>query len=176
MDVVTALKTLQINTLGPLLLAKHFTPFLPRKSVSLPSSSSSTTESAVPVAAVMSLVAARVGSTSDNKLGGWYSYRASKAGVISLARSLDIHVRQRSGTNAMVVALHPGTVRTGLSKEFWGSTPKEKLFEAEFAAERLCEVVGSLGGLDSSDQGANTIGVDKGRGKCWDWKGEEIVP
>ncbi len=107
-------------------------------------------------------MSARVGSISDNRAGGWYSYRASKAGVNQLAKSLDIHLQNTAGEKAMSVALHPGTVKTGLSEAFWASTPKEKLFSAEFTAERLCSVVEGLGQED--------------RGKCWDWKGEEILP
>lgn len=107
-------------------------------------------------------MAARVGSTRDNNLGGWYSYRASKAAVNSIAKSVDIYLRQRCGDKAMCVSLHPGTVKTGLSQEFWASTPKEKLFTPEFAAERLVEVV-------------TNVGVE-GRGKCWDYQGKEIPP
>lgn len=62
----------------------------------------------------------------------------------------------------MAVALHPGTVKTGLSEEFWGSTKDEKLFSPQFAAERLVEVV-------------KGVGVE-GRGRCWDWEGKEILP
>lgn len=107
-------------------------------------------------------MSARVGSISDNSLGGWYSYRASKAGVNQLAKSLDIYLRNSAGEKAVAVSLHPGTVKTGLSEEFWKSTRPEKLFSAEFAAERLCEVVKNVG--------------TEGRGKCWDWEGKEIPP
>ena len=112
--------------------------------------------------AVLALMSARVGSISDNGLGGWYSYRASKAAVNSIAKSVDIYLRQSCGENAMCVSLHPGTVRTGLSKEFWGSMPKEKLFTPDFAAEKLVQVV-------------KGIKLD-GRGRCWDWEGKEIAP
>lgn len=108
------------------------------------------------------MMSARVGSIKDNNRGGWYSYRASKAAVNQLAKTLDIHLRQNSGDKAMSVALHPGTVKTGLSEEFWASTPKEKLLSPGFAAQRLCEVVKGLG--------------TEGRGKCWDWEGKEIPP
>jgi hypothetical protein len=63
----------------------------------------------------------------------------------------------------MAMAYHPGTVRTDLSRDFWETVPKEKLFEPEFAAEKMVEVVTGKVGLD-------------GRGRCWDWKGEEILP
>lgn len=80
----------------------------------------------------------------------------------SFVKGVDVWLRQRCGEKSVCVGLHPGTVKTGLSEEFWGSTPREKLFEAGWAAERLCEVV----------QG---VGVE-GRGRCWDWRGEEIPP
>jgi hypothetical protein len=62
----------------------------------------------------------------------------------------------------MAMAYHPGTVKTGLSKEFWGGVKEGKLFEPEFAVEKMVEVVRSVG--------------LEGRGRCWDWKGEEILP
>ena len=151
-----ALSTFQINTLGPLLLSKHFLPLLPRKTAKVEAIDG------LPSTAVLALMSARVGSISDNALGGWYSYRASKAAVNSLAKSIDIHLKNRSGNNAMCVSLHPGTVKTDLSQDFWSSTPDEKLFPSEFAAESLCNVVRDVG--------------LKGRGRCWDWKGEEIPP
>jgi NAD(P)-dependent dehydrogenase (short-subunit alcohol dehydrogenase family) len=107
-------------------------------------------------------MSARVGSITDNRLGGWYSYRASKAGVNQLVKTFDNHLRTASGENAMAVALHPGTVKTDLSKDFWGNVKKEKLFEREWVAEQLIDVI-------------NRVGVD-GRGKCWDWDGKEVPP
>lgn len=107
-------------------------------------------------------MSARVGSITDNAAGGWYSYRASKAAVNQLAKTLDVHLRTSAGENAMCVALHPGTVKTGLSEAFWATTPVGKLFSAEFAAEQLCDVVGGLG--------------VRGRGRCWGWDGKEIPP
>ena len=110
----------------------------------------------------MALMSARVGSISDNKLGGWYSYRASKAAVNSIARSIDIFLQQKTRDKAMCIAMHPGTVKTGLSEEFWGNVREDKLFGADFAAERLIKVVKNLN-LEA-------------RGKCWDWEGKEIAP
>lgn len=107
-------------------------------------------------------MSARVGSTSDNSLGGWYSYRASKAGVNSLTKGFDIWVKQRSGDNAVAIAYHPGTVRTGLSRDFWGKVEEGKLFEPGWAVERMCGVVGKVG--------------IEGRGRCWDWEGKEVLP
>lgn len=107
-------------------------------------------------------MSARVGSISDNSLGGWYSYRTSKAGVNQLVKSLDIYLENTAGEKAMSVGLHPGTVKTGLSKDFWASTKKEKLFEPDWVAERLVDVV-------------KAVGIE-GRGRCWDWEGKEVPP
>ena len=148
--------TFAVNTIGPLLLTKHFTPFLPKKSTK-PSPSPN-----VPAHAVWLNMAARIGSTSDNSLGGWYSYRASKAGVYSITKTLDLYLKMRSGSNAIAIAYHPGTVKTGLSKDFWGSVKEGQLLGAEEAVEKMLGVVGS-------------VGVE-GRGRCWDWKGKEIQP
>ena len=152
-----ALATLKLNLLAPMMLMKHLSPFLPKKK----------TFELDPVdglndAAIMAFMSARVGSISDNARGGWYSYRASKAGVNQLVKSLDIMLQLQAGPRAMSVGLHPGTVKTDLSREFWDSTPKEKLFEPAFAAERLLEVLKGMG--------------SEGRGKCWDWAGKEIAP
>lgn len=155
-DAENALITFKINTLGPLLLSKHFSNLLPRRSTTLESVPN------LPASAVLAFMSARVGSITDNKLGGWYSYRASKAAVNSIAKSVDIYLEQRCGRNAMCLSLHPGTVKTGLSEDFWASTQPSKLFTPEFAAEKLIQVV-------------KDVGCD-GRGKCWDWKGEEIPP
>ncbi|POR38784.1 C-factor [Tolypocladium paradoxum] len=107
-------------------------------------------------------MAARVGSTADNRAGGWYSYRASKAAVFSLTRSLDLFLLARCGERALAVAYHPGTVRTDLSREFWRNVPEGRLFSPEYAAERMVHVIC---GLDVEQ-----------RGRCWDWKGEEVPP
>ena len=107
-------------------------------------------------------MSARVGSIQDNRLGGWYSYRASKAAVNQLVRTFDNHLRTAAAEKAVAVGLHPGTVKTGLSREFWGNVKKEKLFEPEWVAERLIEVIKERG--------------LEGRGRCWDWDGKEIVP
>jgi NAD(P)-dependent dehydrogenase (short-subunit alcohol dehydrogenase family) len=155
-DYDLALETLKLNLLAPMMLIKYFSPFLPKKSTKL------SDLDGLPHSAVMALMSARVGSITDNKLGGWYSYRASKAGVNQLVKSTDIFLKMQSQGSAMCVGLHPGTVKTSLSKEFWKSTPKEKLFSPEFSAERLVGVVAGLS--------------EDGRGKCWDWDGKEIPP
>ena len=151
-----ALVTFQTNTLGPMMLIKHFSPFLPRKSASL------SNEHGLPQQAVWASMSARVGSISDNGLGGWYSYRASKAALNQVTKTFDNYLRMSTGEKAMSISVHPGTVKTGLSKDFWDNVKDEKLFTPEFAAEKLMEVI-------------NGRKLDD-RGRCWDWKGEEIPP
>ena len=96
-----ALMTLfRINAVGPALIAKHLLPLTPRDRVS-----------------VFAALSARVGSISDNRLGGWYGYRASKAALNMLIATLAIEHR-RSRPQGICVALHPGTVETRLSEPF----------------------------------------------------------
>ncbi|KAI8632949.1 short-chain dehydrogenase/reductase-like protein [Xylariaceae sp. FL1651] len=171
-DYGDALETFKVNTLGPLMLMKWFgEPFLPRRGthlLSLPplavrQQSGDVDGFRVPAQHATWLTnSARVGSTADNRLGGWYSYRASKAGVNSITKSFDLHLRARSADKAIAVAYHPGTVKTGLSEEFWGNVAEGKLFSPEFAVRRMLEVVAGM--------------TTQGRGKCWDGKGEEVPP
>ena len=156
-DYDLALQTFKINTLGPMLLMKHFCAFLPRKA-----SHSLTPLDGLPARAVWGTMAARVGSTTDNVKGGWYSYRASKAGVVSLAKTFDLYLQGVSGEHAVSVALHPGTVKTNLSKDFWDTVEGGKLFAPELAAKQLCEVVN---GAKMSE-----------RGLFLDWAGKVIKP
>ncbi|KAK5132220.1 hypothetical protein LTR08_009280 [Meristemomyces frigidus] len=151
-----ALLTFRTNTLGPMLLLKHFAPLLPRKATLL------ARESGMPAQAVWATLSARVGSIGDNRLGGWYSYRASKAGVNQVTKTFDNYLRASAGGKAMSVSLHPGTVKTRLSEAFWGGVGEGKLFSTAFAAEKLVGVVNSR--------------VLEDRGKCWDWRGEEVPP
>lgn len=174
-DAENALLTYRVNTLGPLLLMKHFSDFLPKKRTTFAQqlqarqaegdsdTTTTTTTRVLPDHAVWLNMSARVGSVSDNKKGGWYSYRSSKAGVNSLTKSFDLQLQPRSGEKAMAMAYHPGTVKTDLSKDFWATVEDGKLFDVDFAVEKMVEVVTSKVGLD-------------GRGRCWDWKGEEILP
>lgn len=155
-DYDDALLTFRTNTLGPMMLMKHFAPFLPKKSTQLPHTDG------LPPQAVWANMSARVGSITDNGLGGWYSYRASKAAVNQLTKTFDNHLKTSAGEKAMAISLHPGTVKTGLSKEFWGNVKEEKLFSAEYSVERLMEVICSR---EMGD-----------RGLFFDWKGEEVPP
>lgn len=121
-----------INTIGPALLAKHFLPLLRRDAKS-----------------AFAAISARVGSISDNRLGGWASYRASKAALNQVLRTFSIE-QSRTNANALVVALHPGTTDTALSKPFQRNVPEDKLFTPGFVAERLLAV---LDGLTADDSG-----------------------
>ncbi|KAF1991656.1 NAD(P)-binding protein [Aulographum hederae CBS 113979] len=169
-----ALSTFRINTLGPLLMMKHFSPFLPTKQRFKESwdspDSNSEMEGLPGQQAVWATMSARVGSISDNSLGGWYSYRASKAAVNQLTKTFDNYLRATACERAMALALHPGTVKTGLSEEFWGSVKEDKLFEADWVAQRLVALCGGM-----NVEGLGEIG-EEGRGRCWDWKGEEVMP
>lgn len=192
LDEAQILQTFRVNTIGPLLMMKHFSPFLPRKSSSStptptststsaaastpPSSSSSssppTPSLPLPLHSTFALLSARVGSITSNALGGWYSYRSSKAALNQATKTFDNHLRSYAGDRAIAIALHPGTVRTGLSREFWGNVKEGKLFSAEFAAERLLEVVCGMGRGGEGRKG----GLEGVRGRCWDWEGKEVLP
>ena len=116
----------RINTIGPALLAKHFLPLLRRDKKS-----------------AFAAISARVGSIGDNRLGGWASYRASKAALNMLLRTFSIE-QARVNKNSVVVGLHPGTTDTGLSRPFQGNVPEGKLFTPAFVAERLLGVLDGL--------------------------------
>ena len=132
LDAGHLLRDYRINTVGPALIAKHFLPLLPRDR-----------------RAVFTALSARVGSIGDNRLGGWHSYRASKAALNMLLRNLAIETA-RTHPRAVIAGLHPGTVDTGLSAPFQKGVKPEKLFTADHSAERLLAV---LDGLTSADSG-----------------------
>ena len=120
-----------VNAIGPLLVTRHFLPLLRHGD-----------------RAIVANVSARVGSIGDNRLGGWYGYRASKAAQNMFTRTLAIELRRRAPA-VVCVALHPGTVETDLSAPFRGGAPPERRFTPQRAAEQLLAVVDSLGPDDS---------------------------
>ena len=122
-------RSFAVNAIGPALLAKHLLPRMPRDGRS-----------------VFAALSARVGSIADNQLGGWYGYRASKAALNQLIRTAAIEQRRRA-PGSIVVALHPGTVATGLSAPFRGGA--ERVFSADEAAGHLLDVVAGLQPADS---------------------------
>jgi NAD(P)-dependent dehydrogenase (short-subunit alcohol dehydrogenase family) len=136
-------KVYAVNAIGPALVAKHFLPIMPSKG-----------------RAVFAALSARVGSISDNRLGGWHGYRASKAALNMMIRNLAIEERRRND-RSIVVALHPGTVDTALSRPFQGNVQPGRLFDAERAALQLLDVIEELKVLDS--------------GKLFDFEGKEVA-
>ena len=142
LDPVWLARQYAVNAIGPALVAKHFLPVMPRTGRS-----------------VFAVLSARVGSISDNRLGGWYGYPASKAAPNPLVRTLSVEDRRRND-RSIVVALHPGTVDTALSKPFQ-STGRD-LFKPGRAAVQLLDVIDGLKVTDS--------------GRFFGWDGTEISP
>ena len=91
----------------------------------------------------IALLSARVGSISDNRAGGWYSYRASKAALNMLIQSAAIEFARRA-KNVKLLAFHPGTVDTPLSAPFQHNVPDGKLFTPEYVAHQLLDLLTAL--------------------------------
>ena len=119
--------TFRINTFGPAMVLRHFTPLLD------------------PERSAMALISAKVGSIEDNRLGGWYSYRASKAALNMLIKTAAIEVK-RSKPQAVLVSLHPGTVNSRLSQPFRGA---EIGRPAADAAQDMLRVINQLKPADT---------------------------
>ena len=127
----TMLEVYRINTVAPALIAKHFLPLLDRERNT-----------------VFAALSARVGSIGDNRLGGWASYRASKAALNMVLKTLSIeHARTRP--RSTIIGLHPGTVDTALSKPFSGNVPDGKLFTPAVSANYLLDVIARTGPDDT---------------------------
>ena len=137
-------RVFRLNTIGPALIAKHTLPLLARERRS-----------------VFAALSARVGSIGDNRIGGWHSYRASKAALNMLIASFAIELA-RTRPEAIAVGLHPGTVDTGLSRPFQANLPEGQLVTPPAAARNLLAVIEKLTPEDS--------------GKVFDWEGEKIMP
>lgn len=131
LDAAAMGEVLRINTVLPALIAKHALPLLPRKE-----------------RGVFAAISAKVGSIGDNGLGGWHSYRASKAALNMLVRNFAIELA-RTHKQAAVVALHPGTVDTALSEPFQQSLPEGQVRPPQEAARDLLAVLGDIGPQDS---------------------------
>ncbi|MFN3287238.1 MAG: SDR family NAD(P)-dependent oxidoreductase [Sphingomonadaceae bacterium] len=142
LDPAVMAEIFRVNTIAPALVAKHVLPLMPRAGRS-----------------VFAALSARVGSIGDNRLGGWMSYRASKAALNQLIRCFAIEMA-RNHPQAVVAGLHPGTVDTAMSKPFQANVPPEKLFTPDFSAGALLGVLERLTPADS--------------GSCFDWAGERI--
>ena len=91
---------------------------------------------------IVAALSARVGSISDNRLGGWYAYRSSKSALNMLLKNIAIEYARRV-KNVKLISFHPGTTDTDLSKPFQAAVPEGKLFTPEFVAERLIGIMDS---------------------------------
>ncbi|NHN36955.1 SDR family NAD(P)-dependent oxidoreductase [Pseudomaricurvus alcaniphilus] len=141
-DLDNLTRVFTINSFAPALLLKHFLPAMQPQRGS-----------------VFAALSARVGSIGDNRLGGWYAYRASKAALNMLLKTASLEM-QRLRRPVTVVGLHPGTVATDLSAPFQKNVAPEKLFSADFSAQRLLSVIDQLQPADS--------------GKVFAWDGAEV--
>ena len=124
LDAGNLARSFALNAIGPALIMKHVLPLLPRSGK-----------------AVFATLSARVGSIGDNRLGGWYSYRASKAALNQLVRTAAVELARRS-PEGICIALHPGTVATALSAPF-SATELDVHTPAE-ASRQLLAVVDKL--------------------------------
>jgi NAD(P)-dependent dehydrogenase (short-subunit alcohol dehydrogenase family) len=116
----------RINTIGPLMVIKHLVPLMTKRR-----------------RAIIANLSARVGSIGDNRLGGWYGYRASKSAQNMMTKTLSIELK-RTHPEMICVGLHPGTVATELSAPFSSRVDPEKLFLPEEAATKLLAVMENL--------------------------------
>jgi NAD(P)-dependent dehydrogenase (short-subunit alcohol dehydrogenase family) len=131
LDPAALARSFAINTIAPAIVAKHLIPKMPRDR-----------------RAVFAVLGARVGSIGDNRTGGWHGYRASKAALVMLIKTIAIETA-RTRPHAIVVTLHPGTVDTGMSKPFQGNVAPESLFTPALAAGQLLTVIDQLTPADS---------------------------
>ena len=138
------LKVLNVNTVGPAILGKYFLPLLNKDYKS-----------------VMAFLSARVGSISENKLGGWYAYRASKSALNQVIKTFSIELK-RTNPKAIIIGLQPGTVDSELSAPFKRSVSNNKLFSAEYSVSQL------IGVIERADESSS--------GNLISWDGEIISP
>lgn len=133
---------IRVNSIGPLMAARALLAAQPRKR-----------------AFSFAAVSAMVGSIGDNRLGGWYGYRASKAALNQFMRTLANECRHRF-PNAVIVVAHPGTTDTDLSRPYQGNIEAGKLYTPEQTADRILRLASGLGTSDS--------------GRFFNWDGTEI--
>ncbi|KZV17696.1 short-chain dehydrogenase/reductase family protein [Dorcoceras hygrometricum] len=139
----------EVNAVGPLLVTKHMWPLLK-------AGGGTGTERDF---AMVASISARVGSIGDNHLGGWHSYRSSKAALNQLMKTVSVEFARKKDP-IVCILLHPGTVDTDLSKPFQKNVPKDKLFTKEVSVRKLLSIINSA---KSSDNG-----------KFFAWDGQEI--
>ena len=132
-DPEKLLYSFQVNSIGAVLLAKHLMPLFNKKESS-----------------IFASISAKVGSIGDNRLGGWYGYRASKAALNMFLKTTAIEYSRRC-PKTIVVALHPGTTDTKLSQPFQKNVPPGKLFPVEHTVNLLSQVISDLKIDDSGE-------------------------
>lgn len=142
LDAAAMAEVFALNTIGPALIAKHILPLMPRDR-----------------RFVFAALSARVGSISDNRLGGWHSYRASKAALNMLLRNFALEMA-RTHPRGVVAGLHPGTVDSALSQPFQSGLPDGQLTAPDVAAANLLGVLAGLGPEHS--------------GRVFDFRGAEV--
>ena len=150
-------ETFHVNTFGPLIMAKHFIPLLQRGEGLIGRQSE---KSRNHHSGVLAHISARVGSIGDNRLGGWYGYRMSKAALNMANKNLAIE-HGRGKQRVVCLCLHPGTTDTDLSRPYHKGVPKDKLFSTKYSVSKMLEII------DNSSM------EDTGRFIAWD--GQEIV-
>nr|XP_046258425.1 C-factor [Scatophagus argus] len=150
------ISTLMTNTVGPLVMAKYFAPLLQKGGGGF---GQQPAEKAKQHSGIIVNITAKVGSIGDNGLGGWYSYRMSKAALNMATRNLSIELG-RSRPKVVCVSLHPGTVNTDLSRPYHRNVPKDKLFDTERSVNYLMSIV-------------DTLSMEK-TGKAYSWDGTEL--
>lgn len=139
----------EVNAVGPLLVIKHMWPLLKM------GGGIGTKRDA----AVVANLSARVGSIGDNNLGGWHSYRASKAALNQLTKTVSVELARKKDP-IICLLLHPGTVDTDLSRPFQRNVPQDKLFTKEFSVNKLMNIIDGAKIHDN--------------GKFFAWDGQEI--
>jgi NAD(P)-dependent dehydrogenase (short-subunit alcohol dehydrogenase family) len=142
LDAAVMAEVLALNTIGPALIAKHMLAIMPR---GRPFS--------------FAALSARVGSISDNRLGGWHSYRASKAALNMMLKNFALEMA-RTHPESVIVGLHPGTVDSALSAPFQSGLPEGQLTTPAQAADNLLGVLTQLGPEQS--------------GRVFDFRGDEV--
>ncbi|MDC1311236.1 SDR family NAD(P)-dependent oxidoreductase [Burkholderiales bacterium] len=142
-DQEELLENLRINAVIPALIFKHFFRLL-----------------ASAHAPRFGALSARIGSISDNRLGGWYAYRMAKSALNMFIKTASLELK-RKNKQSVVVGLHPGTVKTKFSERFIKHTTKN-CFTPEVAASQLIDVFQALTPAQS--------------GGCFAWDGTEILP
>jgi len=136
------LRLFEINSIAPLLVARTVLPLVPKSGP-----------------CHFAALSAMVGSIGDNRIGGWYGYRASKAALNQFLKTLAIEAR-RTHPGLCITAIHPGTTDTDLSKPFQANVPEQRLYTPEQSAARILRVV--------------MAGTPEASGRFMNWNGETL--